>query len=527
MLNRRKMTKRKDLQSLEKRKSFLKDENRPKAVDSRHSKGYLTTRENINNLCDADTFLEYGSLVIAGQRSRRTLEDLIEKTPGDGLVAGIGEVNGEFFSEEKAKCLVMSYDYTVLAGTQGFRNHKKTDRLLEIALKGKLPIVFFLEGGGGRSGDVDYFPLLVGGLDLNTFAKYARLNGKVPRIAIVNGYCFAGNAALAGCSDVIIATKTASLGMGGPAMIEGGGLGVFQPEEVGPVSFQVPNGVVDVLVEDEKMAVHAAKQYLSYFQGSITYNECEDQEQLRNIVPEERRMAYDMRKLINILCDKNSVLELRPFFGKSIITALVRVDGRPMGVIANNLKHLAGALDSDSSDKIARFLQLCDSFGLPVLSLVDVPGFMVGPNSEKTALVRHASRIFTVAANVDIPIYTVVTRKGYGLGAMALAGGGFFETSFTVSWPTGEFGGMGLEGAVKLGFSKELNAVKDEAERTKLHNKLLNDAYEQGSAMNAAAVLEIDEVIDPMDTRKWIINANKCYPEQSYKTRNGRYIDTW
>lgn len=521
------MTQRKDLQKLEQRKSFLKDTNRAAAVDKRHATGFLTARENIDNVCDDASFIEYGSFIIAGQRTRRSMEDLIEKTPGDGLIGGIGNVNGDYFSESSAKCLVMSYDYTVLAGTQGFRNHKKTDRLLEIAAKGCLPIIFFLEGGGGRSGEVDYFPIIVGGLDLNTFASYAKLNGKVPRIAIVNGNCFAGNAALAGCSDIIIATKSASIGMGGPAMIEGGGLGAFRPEEVGPMSFQVPNGVVDILVEDEKMAAIVARQYLSYFQGSIAFNDCENQELLRNIIPEERKMSYDMRKLINILCDTNSVLELRPYFGKSIITALVRVDGRPMGCIANNLKHLAGALDSDASDKIARFLQLCDAFGLPVISLIDVPGFMVGPNSEKTASVRHTSRIFTVAANMEVPIYSIVTRKGYGLGAMALAGGGFFESSFTVSWPTGEFGGMGLEGAVKLGFSKELDATKDEAERLILYKKLLNDAYEQGSAMNAAAVLEIDEVIDPADTRKWIINANACHPEKSFKTRKGRYIDTW
>lgn len=349
----------------------------------------------------------------------------------------------------------------------------------------------------------------------------------MPRIAIVNGYSFAGNAALAGCSDIIIATKNSSIGMSGPAMIEGGGLGTFHPSDIGPPTFQVPNGVIDILVEDEKQAVDVAKQYLSYFQGSIDYKECENQETLRSIVPEERKYAYDMRKLINTLCDKNSVLELRPNFGKSMITALIRIDGRPMGVIANNLRHLGGALDSDSSDKTSRFLQLCDAFGLPVLSLIDVPGFMVGPDCEKTAMVRHASRLFIVAANIDVPIYSVVTRRGYGLGAMALAGGGFWESEFTVAWPSGEFGAMGLEGAVKLGFRKELEAVKNETERTALYNKLLNEAYQQGSALNAASVLEIDEVIDPADTRKWIINANSSYPEQSYKTRKGRYIDAW
>ncbi len=521
------MENRKDLQKLKIRQSYLKDENRARDVNKRKSKGFLTARENIENLCDIDSFLEYGSLLIAAQRTRRSIDDLMANTPADGLIGGIGTINGSHFNEFASKCMVMSYDYMVLAGTQGLANHKKTDRLLQIAQKSLLPIVFFLEGGGGRPGDVDYYPISLGGLNLTTFAQYAKLSGKVPRIAIVNGYSFAGNAALAGCSDVIIATKNSSIGMSGPAMIEGGGLGSFHPSEIGPPSFQVPNGVIDILVADEKQAVEVAKQYLSYFQGSIKYNECENQESLRNIIPEERKYAYDMRKLVNILCDKNSVLELRPNFGKSIITTLIRIDGRPMGLIANNLKHLGGALDSDASDKIARFLQLCDAFGLPILSLIDVPGFMVGPNCEKTAMVRHASRLFIVAANIDVPIYSVVTRRGYGLGAMALAGGGFYESKFTVAWPSAEFGAMGLEGAVKLGFRKELEAIQDENERIALFKKLLKEAHEQGSAFNAASVLEIDEVIDPIDTRKWVINANSTYPEQSYKTRNGRYIDAW
>ncbi len=521
------MEKRKDLQNLQARKSFLEDANRPNEVSKRKEKGFLTARQNIENLCDAGSFLEYGSFLIAAQRTRRTVEDLIEKTPADGLITGIGEINGNYFEPEKAKCLVMCYDYTVLAGTQGAMNHKKTDRVLEIAKKSLLPVIFFLEGGGGRPGDVDYYPISVGGLNLTTFSQYAQLSGKVPRIAIINGYSFAGNAAFAGCSDIIIATKKSSIGMSGPAMIEGGGLGSFHPGEIGPPDFQVPNGVIDILVEDEKEAVEVARQYLSYFQGSINFKECPDQEPLRHIIPEERKRAYDMRKLIDTLCDSNSVLEIRAGFGKSMITSLVRINGRPMGVIANNLKHLAGALDSDSSDKTARFLQLCDAFGLPVLSLIDAPGFMVGPACEKTAMVRHASRVFIVGANIEVPIYSIVTRRGYGLGAMALAGGGFFESQFIVSWPSGEFGAMGLEGSVKLGFRKELEAAANEAERSKLFDKLLNEAYTQGSAFNAASVLEIDEVIDPVDTRKWIINANNSYPEQSYKTRKGRYIDAW
>ncbi len=523
----KKERKRKDLKAFEDRKAFLKDENRTEAVKKRHDKGNLTARENIANLCDEGSFIEYGSLIVAGQRTKKSLEDLIEKTPADGLVGGTGNVNGEQFSEEASKCMVISYDYMVLAGTQGAMNHKKTDRLFQIADRAKLPIIFYLEGGGGRPGDVDFMPITVGGLTLNTFSHFAKLSGKMPRIAIVNGNCFAGNAALAGVCDVIIATKSTSIGMGGPAMIEGGGLGVFKPEDVGPISFQVPNGVIDLLANDEKHATQLAKQYLSYFQGSIDYTECDEQIKLRDIVPEERKMAYNMRKVINGLCDKSSVLELRENFGRSMITALVRINGRPMGLIANNLQHLGGALDSDACDKTARFIKLCDSFGLPIVSLIDAPGFMVGPEAEQAALVRHSGRLFLAGAHAKVPIYSIITRRAYGLGAMALAGGDFFASQYTVSWPSGELGAMGLEGAVKLGFKKDLEGAKDDDQREALFKMLVAGAYQQGSALNAASLLEIDEVIDPADTRKWIINANAAFPEQSYKTREGGYVDSW
>ena len=512
------------LAELQKRKAYLLDENRTDAVEKRHKKGGRTARENIADLCDDNSFTEYGSLIVAAQRGRKSMQELIEKTPADGLIGGIGAVNGKYFDAETAKCMVLSYDYTVLAGTQGAFNHKKTDRLLGIAHKSQLPIIFFLEGGGGRPGDVDTYPISVGGLDIMTFVEFARLSGEIPRIAIVSGYCFAGNAAIAGCADVIIATENVSIGMGGPAMIEGGGLGQFHPKTIGPASFQVPNGVIDVLVKDEAAAVAAAKQYLSYFQGAVTNWKCEDQVALRELVPEDRRWGYDVRKVINTLCDTDSVLELRRDFGKSMITALVRIEGKPMGLIANNPRHLGGAIDSDAADKAARFMQLCDAFGLPILSLCDAPGFMVGPECEKTGMVRHASRMFVVGAKLQVPIMTIVLRKAYGLGAMAMAGGSFHESLFIVSWPTGEFGGMGLEGAVKLGFRKELEAVADEQERAALYDQLVKQAYEQGKAINTASVLEIDEVIDPKASRHWVVNALKSIKKTP---GSGKYIDSW
>jgi acetyl/propionyl-CoA carboxylase alpha subunit len=502
------------------------DENRPEAVARRRKTHHRTARENIAALVDEGSFLEYGSLAVAAQAARRSREDLIRNTPGDGVVAGLATVNGDLFAAERARCMVVAYDYTVLAGTQGQRNHKKQDRLFAIAQKQRLPVVLFAEGGGGRPGDTE--GLGVTGLDVSTFAQFAKLSGLAPLVGVASGRCFAGNAALLGCCDVVIATKDASIGMGGPAMIEGGGLGVVRPDEVGPASMQAPNGVIDVLVEDEIEAVAIARRYLSYFQGAIAAWSAPDPRFLRRAIPENRLRVYDIRAVIEALADEGSVLELRAAFGLGIVTALVRIEGRPFGLLANNPKHLGGAIDPDAADKAARFLQLCDAFDLPVVSLCDTPGFMVGPEAEKTALVRHVCRMFVTAASLDIPYFTVVLRKGYGLGAQAMAGGGFHAQCFTISWPTGEFGGMGLEGAVRLGFRKELEAIEDLAEREKWFRSMVAKYYETGKATNIASVLEIDQVIDPLDTRHWIIRGlESCPPAPRRATRKRPFVDSW
>ncbi len=512
-----------DLQVLNERKALTEDANRPEAVTKRHEKGLRTARENIMDLCDEDTFIEYGSLAIAAQTTRKSRKELREQTPADGLITGIGSVNGQDFNAEKSKCVVLSYDYTVLAGTQGAFNHKKTDRMMQVAKASKKPIVFFVEGGGGRPGDTDFYPISVGGLDLSTFKAYAGLSGKVPRIAVVSGYCFAGNASIAGCSDVIIATENTSIGMGGPAMIEGGGLGVFHPKEIGPAKDQALNGTIDILVKDEQKAVLVAKKYLAYFQGDLKEWTIGDQLGLRDLVPENRKYGYDVNKVIDLLSDEGAVLELRSHFARNVVTALTRIEGKPVGIIANSTRHLGGAIDSDAADKLSRFMQLCDAFGLPILSLCDAPGFMVGPEVEKTAMVRHANRLFVTAAAIQVPIFTVVLRKAYGLGAMAMAGGSLWESFFTVSWPSGEFGAMGLEGAVKLGFKKELAACSTDKEKDALFEKLVKEAYAKGRAINAAPMLEFDEVIDPADTRKWLIAGLNTAEIR----KSERMIDSW
>ncbi len=507
---------RRDLAEVIERHRVGLDEARPDAVARRRRSGQRTARENIADLCDDGSFVEYGALAIAAQRRRRALDDLIVNTPGDGMVTGIGTVGG-------GRCAVLSYDYTVLAGTQGYQNHRKTDRMLELAERQRLPVVLFAEGGGGRPGDTD--TSTASGLDVPTFATMGRLSGSVPTVGIASGRCFAGNAALLGCCDVVIATRDATIGMGGPAMIEGGGLGRYAPEEVGPVSVQVPNGVVDVLVADEAEAVAVARRYLSYFQGCRDRWECADQRRLRHVVPENRVRAYDVRRAVELVADTDSVLELRPSFGVGVLTALVRVEGRPMGLVANNPLHLGGAIDTPAADKLARFLQLCDAHGLPVVSLVDTPGFMVGPDAERTATVRHFSRLFVVGANLSVPVVAVVLRKAYGLGAQGMVGGSFKNPTATVAWPSGELGGMGLEGAVRLGYRRELEAIADPAARVQAFEELLAAQYAKGKAVNAATVFELDDVIDPADTRALITRV--LPPPDALRPARRAFVDTW
>ncbi|HZZ37059.1 MAG TPA: carboxyl transferase domain-containing protein, partial [Caulobacteraceae bacterium] len=471
----------------------------------------------------AGTFLEYGAFALAAQRRRRSVAELMKMSPADGLICGVGSVNGALFPPEQARCAALAYDFTVLAGTQGAMNHHKTDRLLEIVEQEELPVVWYAEGGGGRPGDTD--GISASGLATPSFKSFARLAGVVPKIAVVSGRCFAGNASFAGMCEILICTRDCNIGMGGPAMIEGGGLGVFAPEEIGPMSIQGPNGVVDIIAEDEAHGTALAKQTLSYFQGALPGWTAADQRLLRRAIPENRLRVYDVRKVIETLVDAGSFLELRREFAPGFITGFIRIEGRPMALIANDPTHLGGAVDCDGSDKGAHLMQLADAFDLPVLSLIDTPGFMVGPDSEAAAAVRKTSRFFINGARLGTPMFAVVLRKAYGLGAQAMAGGSTLAPTFCAAWPTGEFGGMGLEGAVRLGYRRELEAKTDPAEQQALFDKLLGNLYAVGKAINVAAMLEIDAVIDPADTRKWIVQGLKtCRPRHAPARR---FVDAW
>ena len=515
-----------DLRQLYERHAYTLDENRPEAVEKRYARGYRMPRENIDQLMDPGSFKEYWPLIVARQHRRHDMEELRRNTPADGLIAGIGTINGELFGEERARAMVVHYDYTVLAGTQGGRNHYKQDRMFELANRFRIPVVLFGEGGGGRPGDDSTGPGVA--FDTHTFTQFSKLSGLVPLVSVINGRTFAGNTALVACCDVIIATERTTVAMGGPAMIEGGGLGIYTPEEVGPMSFQVPNGVVDLLARDEEEAVEVARKYLSYFQGRTESWEAHDQRRLRHVVPENRLRLYDMREIVDTIADVGSVLEIREKFGIGVITAFIRVEGYPMGVIANNPHHLAGAIDSDGADKGARFIQLCDAFDIPVLSLMDCPGMMVGPDVERTALVRHCVRMFNAGANLTTPLFGVVVRKAYGLGVQAMCGASALVGFFTVAWPTAEFAGMNIEGSVKLGYRKELASIEDPEERRLEFERRVEHAYEGAKAVNAGTGGGLDDVIDPADTRSWIANSLRRLPPATLRTeKKYPYIDTW
>lgn len=484
--------------ALAERTALSADAARTAAVAKRHAKGYRTARENLSSLCDDVTqFQEYGQLAVAAQRNRVDYETLKTTTAADGIITGVASVNGF------PTALVIN-DYSVLAGTQGFFHHQKLDRMLDTAAKQKLPVIMFTEGGGGRPGDTD-ITTVNSGLQCTSFGAWAGLSGQVPRIAVANGYNFAGNAALFGAADITIATQQSWIGMAGPAMIEGGGLGSFKPQDIGPIETQQANGVVDIVADDEPHAIELAKQVLGYFQNSDASDwRSPEQTSLASVMPSNRRQTYSVRAIIDTLVDESSWCELKRGYGGAIVVGLARIEGKPIGIMANDCMVLGGAIDVTAGEKAADFMQLCDQFSIPLLTLCDTPGFMVGPDHETQGAVRRLAELFRVGAQLTVPLWAVVLRKCYGLGAQAMLGGSTHRPDYTLAWPTGEFGPMGLEGAVKLGFNKQLAAETDPDKREALFQSLLEQQYQRGQAIEVASVLEIDAVIDPVTTRQQI-----------------------
>jgi acetyl-CoA carboxylase carboxyltransferase component len=496
---------RKDLIEIIDEKKASLDEARKEKVEKQHSKGRWTARERIARFADEDTFMEYGQLA----RPQTTGID----GPADGLVMGVGQMAG------KPVC-IMSYDYMVYAGTQSPMNHRKMDRMLLLARRNRWPVVIWAEGGGARPHEHEYFS------PIETFVRIAEKSGVDPTVSIVPGRSFAGHVNIAGTCDVIIATKNACMGMAGPPLVEAATGEKLTAEELGPVELHVETGVIDILCKDESEAIDTARKYLSYFLMPCEPGESPDTEKLREIVPENRRRAYDIRRVIKGIADVDSIIELRPNFGKAAVTALIRIEGRPVGVIANQSMHMGGAINADESDKIARFIRICDAYDLPLLFLCDTPGFMVGSAAESKGLIRHSTRILIALANATVPIMTVVIRKAYGLGYYALGSDGY-GPDLLLAWPTAEFGGMGFEGAMNILFKEQLAAQPDEESRIRLRTQLADSAREHFKPLNMARRFFYDNVIDPADTRKLLAQFLKALPEPEPRTHRKHDIDSW
>ncbi len=486
-------------------RAAVQDDARAVAVERQHGRGRWTVREAVAALLDAGSFVEYGGL------ARPAVPGMAGAA--DGVVMGTGRVDGRPID-------FVGYDYTVYAGTQSAVNHAKTARMFAHAEAHRLPVVCWLDGGGARPHDMR----VEGRGPSDTFVVFARLSGLVPTVGILPGRAFAGQANLAGMCDALIALRSSTMGMAGPPLVEAA-LGLkLTPEEIGPAAVHAASGVIDLLVDDCAEAVAMAKQYLGYFGPPAAPGEAADQAALRDIVPTNPRRAYDVRRVVSLLADRDSVMELKAGYGRSMVTALIRIGGRAVGVIANQPMVRAGAIDGPASDKAAHFIQVCDAFDLPLLVLCDTPGLMVGPEVEKTGLVRRSARILTALANADIPVMTVVLRKAYGLGYYVM-GSRPLHPSILVAWPTAEFGGMGLEGAVNIIYRRELDAETDEAARASMHARLTAELKRANTSLEAAARFQYDDVIDPADTRAVLLNTLATSPPPPPRNRRKRLIE--
>ncbi|VTU33538.1 Methylmalonyl-CoA carboxyltransferase 12S subunit [Variovorax sp. SRS16] len=494
-----------DLQAVIDAQAARLDAARPDAVARQRKRGRRTVREVVDLLADPDTFVEYGGLA-------RPAVAAMEGA-ADGLVMGTAQMGGRPVD-------LLLYDFTVHAGTQSAINHQKMTRMFEHALKFRLPVLMWLDGGGARPHDM----LIPARGKTPTFVVFARLSGWVPTVGVVPGRSFAGQANLAGMCDLLIGLRGAALGMAGPPLVEAA-LGIrYTPEEIGSMEVHQASGVVDLVVDDEAQAAEVARRYLGYFGPAQAPGGAADQLPMRELVPENPKRSYDVRSVVDTLADIDSVLEIKPLFGACVVTAFIRLNGRAVGVVANQPTQLAGAIDSDGSVKAARFVQICDAFDIPLLLLCDTPGLMVGPDAERTGLVRHSARLLAAIANATVPLMTVVLRKAYGLGYYIM-GSQPLDPAILLAWPTAEYGGMGLEGAVNIIHGKELDAIEDPAERAALHARLTQALKDEHTAVAAASHFGYDDVIDPADTRELLLRTLDTLPPAAPRSERKRFIE--
>jgi acetyl-CoA carboxylase carboxyltransferase component len=470
-------------------------------ITRQHEQDKLTARERLDLLIDEGTFTELG---IHGRPhfSQRAMEG--KEAPADGVVTGYGKVEGRLVA-------VCAYDFTVMAGSMGMTGELKVTRLRELALSKRIPFIWLLDSAGARIQEA------VGSLFAGSgflFREEVVMSGVIPQIAALMGPCAAGTAYIPGLADFVPMVKgRGSMALAGPHLVKAvTGEDVTQEELGGSRVHCRKSGVADLEVSSDEECIKAIKEYLSFFPQN-----CEEppparasadppdrmDEDLLDLLPDSSRQPYDMYELIRRIVDDGFYFDLKPQFAKTIITCLARMGGRPVGIVASQPKQLGGILENDSADKSARFINLCDAFGIPLLFLQDVPGFMVGTKVEQAGIIRHGAKMLYAVSRATVPKITVVVRKAYGAGYYVMCGKAY-EPDLIVAWPTAEISVMGPEGAVNIIFRKQVEAADDpDAKRAELvadFRKIIDPYIAAGNDL-------IDDVIDPRETRPTVIRA--------------------
>jgi propionyl-CoA carboxylase beta chain len=489
------------LSEMEARRLSVQDSVRPEAVARQRAHGKKTARERIEALCDPGSWREFGALVTAAADTEVS-RDL--DAPADGIVTGLATIDGRWV-------VISSQDFTVYGGSSSAIGSLKLARAVDKAISDGLPLIRLLEGGGHRIQE---------GLDARHFSSskgifnaLTQASGWVPVVAAMLGPCFAGPTNHAALADYVVMVRgIATMGMAGPALVKAGTGEDIDKEALGGVGLQVDEtGAADLAVDSEAECFAAIRRYLSYLPSNaraplpvVAGDDPPDRrdETLLDLVPANPRKSYDMRRVVGVLADAGSVLEVKPTHARNMVTAFIRMDGRPVGVIANNPLFAAGMLDGNACDKAAHFIAICDAFGLPLVYLVDVPGFAIGSAAERSRMPRRSAKLIHELGNASVPRLSVVLRKGYGLGYVAMCGGRGFGADACYAWPTAEICAMSVEGAVDIAYRKEIKAAADPSQR---RAELVESFKGRLGALRAAEHFGIDDVIDPRDTRRLII----------------------
>jgi acetyl-CoA carboxylase carboxyltransferase component len=484
-------------------------------VRRQRQRGKLTARERIDRLFDADTFVELGTHAFF-HLNGKPVDDV--RSPADGVVTGFGKVNGRHV-------LCAAYDFTVMGGSIGEVSEKKVTRLRELALRERVPLVWLIDSAGARvhgggAGGADPNAISLFAASGYLFREQVTLSGVVPQVAAMVGPGAAGTAYIPGLADFVpMVDGTSSMALGGPPLVRSVTGEDVSEEELGGAKIHTrTSGCADLLVDSDEACIEAVKAYLSFFpQSSLERppiapfggDEARDRggplaEKLIDVLPESGRQAYDMRKLVKLLVDHGDLFEIKPTFARNIVTGLARIEGRPVGVLANNPMFYGGALDVDASDKAARFVNLCDAYGIPLVFLQDVPGFMVGRKVEAQGIIRHGAKFLYAVSEATVPKLTVVVRKAYGAGYYVMCGAAY-EPDLLVAWPTAEISVMGPEGMVSIAARRFMK--KGESPAKEVVAQMAAAIRPYIDIMRVAGRALVDEVIDPRETRWYLARA--------------------